>query len=102
MYSAGLWLMPLRLGTKIMPVGQSGTMNCASWKAPEGMRSVEKPCAAAARSTAPITAGLNSTGWALKRSVTETPQSRTAAADRGLDASPRSRSTARKGAGSRR
>ena len=61
-YSAGLWLMPLRLGTKIMPVGQSGTMNCASWKAPEGIRSVEKPCAAAARSTAPTTAGLNSTG----------------------------------------
>ncbi len=29
-YSAGLWLMPLWLGTKIMPVGQTGTMNCAS------------------------------------------------------------------------
>src|SRR5215469_2852537 len=37
-YSAGLWLMPLRHGTKIMPVGHTGTTNCASWNAPEGRR----------------------------------------------------------------
>src|SRR5262245_7891216 len=35
-YSAGLWLIPLRQGTKIIPVGHTGTTNCASWNAPEG------------------------------------------------------------------
>jgi hypothetical protein len=48
-YSAGLWLIPRRLGTKTIPLGQSGTMNCASWKAPDGIRLADRPCAAARR-----------------------------------------------------
>src|SRR5690606_37961432 len=34
-YSSGLWLMPLTLGTKIMAVGQMRAIICASWPAPE-------------------------------------------------------------------
>jgi hypothetical protein len=37
-YSAGLWLMPLAQGTKIMPAGASSARKLASWKAPEGRR----------------------------------------------------------------
>src|SRR5579863_8569324 len=63
-YSAGLWLIPLRHGTKIIPVGQTGTTNCASWNAPDGRRICLQRWSVAARSTALITAGANSTGSA--------------------------------------
>ena len=40
-YSSGAWLMPSRLGTKIMPTGPSSAMLWASCPAPDGMRMVE-------------------------------------------------------------
>ena len=40
-YSSGEWLMPSRLGTKIMPTGPSSAMLWASCPAPDGMRMAE-------------------------------------------------------------
>ena len=60
--SAGLWLMPSKLGTKIMPVGQIRAIIWASWPAPEGMRFVERPVCWANSSICSTTLLSNSTG----------------------------------------
>ena len=40
-YSRGEWLIPSRLGTKIIPTGPSSAMLWASCPAPEGIRTLE-------------------------------------------------------------
>lgn len=49
--SRGEWLMPLALGTKIMPIGASKAISCASWPAPLGNSIVASP---SSRDTAAI------------------------------------------------
>ena len=57
MNSSGEWLIPSRLGTKIMPIGAKTAMDWASWPAPEGSRSTEWPTASAASTTVSTNAG---------------------------------------------
>ncbi len=67
-YSAGLWLIPPRQGTNSIPVGQTGTTNCASWKAPEGIRMAPSPSAVRRRAARHRPrAGRSATGRAWKR-----------------------------------
>ena len=96
--SAGLWLMPSRLGTKTMPVGQRRAIIWASCPAPDGSRLTECPRSAATAATVSTTRSSNTTGWnrASVRSATLTPSAVAAAATnpaRSASASQRSASS---------
>ncbi len=52
--------MPFTLGTKIMPIGPSSAIICASWPAPLGSAGVTSPSFFAAASIAVCTEGVAS------------------------------------------
>jgi cytochrome c oxidase assembly factor CtaG len=61
-YSSGEWLMPSRLGTKIIPVGTCLPTSIASWPAPLGILRHRAPSAIAARSTVSTIVASSSSG----------------------------------------
>src|SRR5713101_9777578 len=60
--SSGEWLIPSMLGTKIIPMGPSLAIICASWPAPLGKRMVFSPNSDAAFSICAWISGVATAG----------------------------------------
>ncbi|MEX2150517.1 MAG: hypothetical protein WD793_09880 [Steroidobacteraceae bacterium] len=70
-YSFGEWLIPPLLGTKIMPIGATCDMSCASWPAPLGIDRTVSPSDLAAsvmirRTRSSVGAGDSATSISAK------------------------------------
>ena len=77
-HSVGLWLTPLVLGMKIMPVGVILAICMASWPAPDGITSKETPRSSHVPRMSAITSGCIGTGSSSRmvRISAFTPRSR--------------------------